>query len=393
LVILAIMLVCSLNFDGRVPNYSTEFNTDTLYVRLPQPSHLPEVDTMAADTVVVEERKDVPIDIARLIGKNLILSTEGLPLDEALIWQKIAEEQARRTDTNARFQQNYCKESMVYFNIGDDWAQIITFPRRDDKFLVFLIQYYDWDEGYGIISNRYFVYDGEVLTPTANPLRRFKYLADNKDTVGVRYDFRMINSKYDPTRLKLNTVIKDVELGKVEDVINAEYQWTGRDFIELASDHSLPKRDDIVKAWQNAMPQDAVLPNQYARTDIDSDGNDEYIFSVNDGSDNKFAIFTYINNKLNIIVGNYGSNKDIKMLQGGYVVLQDSVQQRYFHLMGSEIDGIYHKKGDVCTFKAGKSAPLEEITADDYQKAIRRARRPIDFKQLDWRFWSVETAK
>ncbi len=395
LVIVAVFFVNSLNFDGRVPYYRTEFNTDTIYARIQEPKHQPEIDTMPAvdTTAVVVERRDVPLDIARLIGKDLIVSTEGLPLDEALIWRKIEEEQARRADTSMRFQQNYCKESMVYFNIADDWAQIITFRRKDDTFLVFLIQYYDWDEGYGVISNRYYIYDGEALRPTTNPLKRFGYLANNKDTVGVRYDFRMVSSKYDPTRLKLNTVMKDVELGKVEDVIHAEFLWTGRDFVELASDHTMPKRNDIVKAWQNAMPQDAELPNQYARTDIDSDGNDEYIFSVNDGSNNKFAIFTYINDKLNIIVGNYGSNKDISMLQGGYVVMSDSVQSRHFHLVGSEINGIYHKKGDAYTYKADKSAPVENITADDYQKAIRRARRKIEYKQLDWRFWSVETAR
>lgn len=347
------------------------------------------------DTVMVALIEDIPMKVARMIGSNLIISTDGYPLDEDDIRLQIEKEAQRRQDST--FLQTYCTENMAIFNIVDDWAQIITFKRKDDSYLVFLIQYYDWKEGYGIIRNQYFILNGDVLTPTSNPLAKFPYIADNDDTLGVRYDFRVKNGEYDPSRLKINTAQQALSSGLVDNTINAELLWTGRDFVELASDYSMPQRDEIIRMWRNAMPEEAALPCQYARTDIDSDGNDEYVFCTSDGSNSRFAIFTYINDKLSLIAGNYDSPKDVKMYHGGFVSINDknSGNNRHIRLMGSEICGIYNhnEELDEYTFSADRTITPDPISAADYKKAIGRLRREIQFNSLDWRYWNVEVAK
>ncbi len=394
LTILVVLLVLFINIDGKTPLYHQEINNDTVYQKVAGYfDMLPDSLTEVQDTLVEEEILDVPMAVARLIDKDLILSTEGVPLDPALIRQKIAEEQMRRADTNIKFQQSYCTENMAYFNIADDWAQIITFKRKDDKYLVFLIQYYDWREGYGIIKSSYYIYDGERLNAVDNPLKRFSYLADNKDTVWMRYDFCMVKSAYDPSRLKVNTAYQDIEHNKAEDIINAEFLWTGRDFIELISDHSMPKTEDVLRIWSSVMGAQQELPNQYARTDIDSDGSDEYIFRVNDGTDSRFAIFSYINDNLSLIAGNNGADRTVKMHQGGFVILSGKDFVRHIKLMASEVEGIYLSQDGKYTYRPGKEGRFEEIEKAEYDKAIRRARRAIEFNSLDWRFWSAEVAK
>lgn len=394
LTILVILLMLFINIDGRLPLYHQEIKKDTVYMIQPG-YYAVAMDTTAEepDTLIEELVEDVPMSVARLIDKDLILSTEGYPLDASIIRQKIAEEALRRADTNFKFQESYCTERMAYFNIADDWAQIICFKRRDDKYLVFLIRYYDWREGYGIISANYYIYDGENIVPVDNPLKRFDYLADNKDTLYVRYDFCMDKSAYDPTRLKLNTAMQEIENGKAGDIINAEFLWTGRDFIELASDHSLPKCEALLNIWSNAMGQQSELPNQYARTDIDSDGNDEYIFRVNDGTDTKYAIFSYIDGRLSLIAGINGTDRTIKIHHGGFVILQAQDYTRHIKLMASEVEGIYMRQNDKYSFRPGKEGRFEDITSDEFTKATRRARREIPFNSLHWRFWSAEAAK
>ena len=394
LTILVILLMLFINIDGRLPLYHQEIKKDTVYMIQPG-YYAVAMDTTAEepDTLIEELVEDVPMSVARLIDKDLILSTEGYPLDASIIRQKIAEEALRRADTNFKFQESYCTERMAYFNIADDWAQIICFKRRDDKYLVFLIRYYDWREGYGIISANYYIYDGENIVPVDNPLKRFDYLADNKDTLYVRYDFCMDKSAYDPKRLKLNTAMQEIENGKAGDIINAEFLWTGRDFIELASDHSLPKCEALLNIWSNAMGQQSELPNQYARTDIDSDGNDEYIFRVNDGTDTKYAIFSYIDGRLSLIAGINGTDRTIKIHHGGFVILQTQDYTRHIKLMASEVEGIYMRQNDKYSFRPGKEGRFEDITSDEFTKATRRARREIPFNSLNWRFWSAEAAK
>lgn len=392
--VLVVLLVLFMNIDGNTPLYHCEVQNDTVIYRNNILLAM-ETDTLAVeDSVDIEEIRDVPMAVARILDKDLIISTEGKPLDEVLIRKTIQDVAIRRTDTIKRTFEKNNIENMAYFNIADDWAQIISFKRRDDKYLVFLVQYYDWAEGYGVINTNYFIFDGETLVSTPNPLKKFPYLSKNKDTIGVRYDFRTIKQEYVCNRLKLNTAAQDIEHQKVDDVINAEFLWTGRDFIELASDHSVPHKGDLQKIWEGALGTSIDMPNQYARIDFDSDGNDEYIFRINDGTDTHFAIFSYIDDKLSLVAGNNGAaDKDIKIYQGGFVVIADKQQTRHIKLMASVVEATYVAKDGKFSFRQGKSGSFTDMEEGDYKKAIRRARRQVEFSHLDWRPWSLETAR
>lgn len=399
--ILALFLIISVCPNGEVPDCAHHKHDGDPVIAMPTPAEFFEeemVDSLSiaeSDSIMAPKVEDIPMKVARILGKDLLLSTDGYPLDQDDIYYQINKESDRRNDSN--YVHTYCKEYMAYFNLVDDWAQIICFKRKDDSFLVFLIQYYDWKDGYGIIKNKYYILNGDVLTPTQNPLKKFDYIANNDDTIGIRYDFVNKNSKYDPTRLKLNTAPQALKSGLVSNTINAELMWTGRDFIELASDHSMPNRDDIMRFWKAAMPENADIPGQYARTDIDSDGNDEYIFTTSDRSQNRFAIFTYINNELAFVAGNYDTDREVTMHLGGFVKIQDpnSGTIRHIRLMGSEVCGIYNfnENTQEYTFSADRSINTDPIDKSDYTSAIRRMRKEVKFNDLDWRFWNAGLAK